>query len=48
MPENMKAEPDGRVAVIDIGSNTVRLVVYDKPERLPFPCSTRRPSAASA
>lgn len=28
---------DGRVAVIDIGSNTVRLVVYDKPERLPIP-----------
>ncbi len=27
----------GRVAVIDIGSNTVRLVVYDTPNRLPIP-----------
>jgi len=28
---------DGRLAVIDIGSNTVRLVVYDAPNRLPIP-----------
>ena len=27
----------GPVAVVDIGSNTVRLVVYDAPTRLPFP-----------
>jgi len=27
----------GRVAVVDIGSNTVRLVVYDGPTRLPIP-----------
>ncbi len=27
----------GRVAVVDIGSNTVRLVVYDTPTRLPIP-----------
>lgn len=27
----------GRVAVVDIGSNTVRLVVYDAPNRLPVP-----------
>lgn len=27
----------GRVAVVDIGSNTVRLVVYDAPNRLPIP-----------
>ena len=28
---------DGRVAVVDIGSNTVRLVVYETPTRLPIP-----------
>ena len=27
----------GRVGVLDIGSNTVRLVVYDTPNRLPIP-----------
>ena len=27
----------GRVGVVDIGSNTVRLVVYDVPTRLPIP-----------
>ena len=27
----------GRMAVVDIGSNTVRLVVYDTPNRLPVP-----------
>lgn len=32
-----ETNPDGRVAVIDIGSNTVRLVVYDRPRRLPIP-----------
>jgi len=32
-----KAATQGRVAVIDIGSNTVRLVVYDIPNRLPIP-----------
>ncbi|TCS60367.1 Ppx/GppA family phosphatase [Varunaivibrio sulfuroxidans] len=35
------ADPEGRglgkIAVIDIGSNTVRLVVYDAPTRLPIP-----------
>lgn len=30
-------ETPGRVAVVDIGSNTVRLVVYDAPTRLPIP-----------
>jgi exopolyphosphatase/guanosine-5'-triphosphate,3'-diphosphate pyrophosphatase len=29
--------PRGRVGVVDIGSNTVRLVVYDTPTRLPIP-----------
>ncbi len=27
----------GRIGVIDIGSNTVRLVVYDVPDRMPIP-----------
>ena len=27
----------GKVAIVDIGSNTVRLVVYDTPMRLPIP-----------
>lgn len=27
----------GRIGVIDIGSNTIRLVVYEVPTRLPFP-----------
>ncbi len=29
--------PHGRVAIIDLGSNSVRLVVYDTPTRLPIP-----------
>ena len=29
--------PAGRFAVVDIGSNSVRLVVYDAPTRLPIP-----------
>ncbi len=35
----IKAPPSGkgRVAVIDIGSNTVRLVVYDAPQMMPVP-----------
>jgi len=32
-----KTTTQGRVAVVDIGSNTVRLVVYDTPNRLPIP-----------
>jgi len=28
---------EGRLGVVDIGSNTVRLVIYDIPKRLPFP-----------
>ncbi len=31
------ANGPGRIGVIDIGSNTVRLVVYEVPTRLPFP-----------
>ncbi|MHC8509783.1 MAG: Ppx/GppA phosphatase family protein [Rhodospirillales bacterium] len=37
------ARPDGgNVAVIDVGSNTVRLVVYDAPARLPIPMYNER------
>lgn len=32
-----KRARSGRIAVVDIGSNTVRLVVYDAPTRLPIP-----------
>lgn len=32
-----EATIDGRIGVVDIGSNTVRLVVYDTPTRLPIP-----------
>lgn len=38
LPTAERAPADaGRVGVIDIGSNTVRLVVYDAPTRLPSP-----------
>ncbi|MEK9754210.1 MAG: Ppx/GppA family phosphatase [Rhodospirillaceae bacterium] len=36
MPD-LSAPGPGRVGVVDIGSNTVRLVVYDAPTRLPIP-----------
>lgn len=32
-----RRQAEGRVAVVDIGSNSVRLVVYDTPARLPVP-----------
>lgn len=31
------SDDPGKVAIVDIGSNTVRLVVYDTPTRLPIP-----------
>lgn len=34
----------GRMAVVDIGSNTVRLVVYDTPNRLPIPVFNEKSS----
>lgn len=34
---NQSVISSGRVAVVDIGSNSVRLVVYDAPARLPIP-----------
>lgn len=36
----------GRVAVVDIGSNTVRLVVYDVPTRLPIPMYNEKAQCA--
>lgn len=36
-PTQPSSPSAGRIAVIDIGSNTVRLVVYDTPSHLPFP-----------
>jgi exopolyphosphatase/guanosine-5'-triphosphate,3'-diphosphate pyrophosphatase len=34
---NGDSDASGHVAVVDVGSNTVRLVVYDTPTRLPVP-----------
>lgn len=36
----------GRVGVVDIGSNTVRLVVYDVPTRLPIPLFNEKAQCA--
>ena len=36
----------GRVGVVDIGSNTVRLVVYDVPTRLPLPIFNEKAQCA--
>jgi len=36
-PLTAKATDEGRWAIIDIGSNSVRLVIYDGPRRAPFP-----------
>lgn len=38
----------GRVGVIDIGSNTVRLVVYETPTRLPIPIFNEKSQCALA
>ncbi len=47
-----RAEPSaaasGRVGVIDIGSNTVRLVVYETPTRLPIPIFNEKAQCALA
>ncbi|NQV56904.1 MAG: Ppx/GppA family phosphatase [Rhodospirillales bacterium] len=34
--------PNGRIGIVDIGSNTVRLVVFDAPARLPVPIFNER------
>jgi exopolyphosphatase/guanosine-5'-triphosphate,3'-diphosphate pyrophosphatase len=36
-PNNTKLSEDNRIGVVDIGSNSVRLVVFDAPARLPVP-----------
>jgi len=38
----------GRVGIVDIGSNTVRLVVYDAPLRLPVPIYNEKTTCALA
>lgn len=38
--------PAGRFAVVDIGSNSVRLVVYDAPTRLPIPMYNEKAQCA--
>ncbi|PCI40043.1 MAG: exopolyphosphatase [Rhodospirillaceae bacterium] len=38
--------PSGRIAVVDIGSNSVRLVVYDAPTRLPIPMYNEKSQCA--
>ena len=35
-------EAGDRIAIIDIGSNTVRMVVFDAPARLPVPIFNER------
>jgi len=47
-PAKRKAAPLGRVAVVDIGSNTVRMVVYDVPARLPVPLFNEKAQCALA
>lgn len=39
---------NGRVGVVDIGSNTVRLVVYETPTRLPIPIFNEKAQCALA
>jgi|AP95_1055475.scaffolds.fasta_scaffold09605_2 exopolyphosphatase/guanosine-5'-triphosphate,3'-diphosphate pyrophosphatase len=43
-PEIGTPTKDGRIGIVDIGSNTVRLVVYDAPARLPVPIFNERVS----
>jgi exopolyphosphatase/guanosine-5'-triphosphate,3'-diphosphate pyrophosphatase len=38
------ARTGGRIGIVDIGSNTVRMVVYDAPARLPVPIFNERVS----
>lgn len=50
-PDAVEAEAShqaspGRIGVVDIGSNTVRLVVYDVPNRLPIPIFNEKSQCA--
>jgi len=47
-PEAEGVSAEGRVGVIDIGSNTVRLVVYETPTRLPIPIFNEKAQCALA
>lgn len=47
-PADSPAGSPGRVGVVDIGSNTVRLVVYDAPLRLPVPIYNEKTSCRLA
>lgn len=44
--ESLATAAAGRVGVVDIGSNTVRLVVYDTPTRLPIPIFNEKAQCA--
>ena len=44
--ESKEQRLHGRVGVVDIGSNTVRLVVYDVPTRLPIPIFNEKAQCA--
>ena len=45
--ENLKGiKPVDRIGIVDIGSNTVRLVVYDAPTRLPIPIFNEKAQCA--
>ena len=46
--ESQSVSAKGRVGVIDIGSNTVRLVVYETPTRLPIPIFNEKSQCALA
>ncbi len=47
-PGRARANTPGRIGIVDIGSNTVRLVVYDAPLRLPVPIYNEKTSCRLA
>ncbi|HIF58576.1 MAG TPA: Ppx/GppA family phosphatase [Rhodospirillales bacterium] len=40
--KNIQVSGDNRIGIVDIGSNTIRLVVFDAPARLPVPIFNER------